>query len=69
MDFIQIDDKDIIMGLFSKVCTFCKHWHKTEGRKCDAFPDEIPDEIWLCKHDHKTPYKGNGGIRFERMEN
>lgn len=32
---------------------------------CDAFPDGIPDVIWNNQADHRRPFDGDGGIRFE----
>ena len=31
---------------------------------CVAFK-KIPLEIWQDIHDHRTPYKGDGGVRFK----
>jgi hypothetical protein len=32
---------------------------------CEAFPEEIPDEIYRGGFDHRNPYEGDRGIRFE----
>lgn len=32
---------------------------------CAAFPDRIPADIWMEGFDHRRPYPGDGGIRFE----
>jgi len=47
-------------------CEYCKHLQK--GVKCKAFPNGIPEEIRLNKHDHKYPYKGDHGIQFEPID-
>ena len=47
-------------------CNKCKHLRR-ENRKavCKAFPNGIPREIFLNEVDHKKPYKGDNGVRFE----
>lgn len=35
---------------------------------CKAFPKRIPDAIATGKHDHREPYKGDNGIRFEPLK-
>lgn len=45
-------------------CNGCIHFHKHSGG-CDAFPEGIPKEIILGKHDHHYPYEGDHGILFE----
>lgn len=68
-----IDDTEF-KYTFSEICSKCKHWNVDEsesiqdGNICDAFPDGIPDEIWLGKNGHKKPYKGDHGIQFEPVE-
>jgi hypothetical protein len=54
----------------SRVCTPCRHFRPRQGRTCAAFParDSIPMPIWLGEHDHRTPYPGDHGIRFEPRE-
>ena len=65
----ELDGKDFYMGYYSDPCSYCKHLYNvaTKGRKCKAFPDGIPDEIWLGKNKHKSPYKRDNGIQFERI--
>lgn len=66
---IGIDDIELYM-MFSKVCSHCKHLDlKSKGNVCTAFPEGIPDEIWLGQNDHKKPYEGDNGITFERYIN
>lgn len=36
------------------ICYDCKHLDKTD-RKCLAFKNEIPDEIWLDGEKHSKP--------------
>ena len=45
------------------ICNRCRHC-RGYG-KCAAFPDRIPDAILNGEHDHREPYPGDNGIRFE----
>jgi hypothetical protein len=33
---------------------------------CDAFPDRVPGEIYTGGFDHRQPFEGDHGIRFEQ---
>lgn len=55
------------------ICYFCKHFNTTSYNNlnktaCDAFPHQIPDEIFKGFFDHRFPYPNDGGIQFERYE-
>jgi hypothetical protein len=41
----------------------CVHFRKNV--ECDAFPDRIPDAIWIKGNPHTSPVSGDHGIRFE----
>ena len=52
-------------------CFNCKHlarFRPGELTHCAAFPDEIPDDIRKNRHDHRQPYPGDHGVRFEPSE-
>jgi len=59
---------------FSDVCSHCKHYDvenskpESNGNVCKAFPEGIPDEIWLGKNDHTKPYEGDHGILFDPLD-
>jgi hypothetical protein len=54
----------------SLVCSLCVYFDdsKISAQRCKAFPNGIPDEIWLGDDDHTKPYPGDNGIRFERVK-
>lgn len=56
------------------MCMWCKHLDHYDDEEiteatentCVAFPDKIPEAIiFTCQHDHRKPYPGDNGIRFE----
>jgi hypothetical protein len=44
-------------------CKFCANY--LGDRKCKAFSDTIPDEIWSGDVAHDDPFPGDNGIRYE----
>lgn len=57
-------------------CFDCRHFRvakapdPTVPLTCDAFPDGagIPHAILLARHDHREPFPGDRGIRFEPID-
>lgn len=52
------------------LCFDCKHLDREALRgpgpeRCAAFPGGIPAAILLLRADHRRPYPGDHGIRFE----
>ena len=47
-------------------CRACV-WFVT-NKRCLAFPDGIPDPIWMGENDHKKPYKGDHGIQYDPVD-
>jgi hypothetical protein len=48
-------------------CHGCRHfeWGWIEDDRCNAYPDGIPDAIWVGEADHSKPFSGDGGVRRE----
>ena len=55
-------------AIFSPVCVYCQHVTSLMTRRCVAFPDGIPYEIWIGDNKHTKPYPGDNGIQFERYK-
>lgn len=56
------------MEAINLICFECKHFRPIRGG-CDAFPDDIPDEI-LINNEHSTPLADQGNnIVFEAGPN
>ena len=46
------------------MCYSCAHLSIEPGMICDAFPEGIPEAIYLSRFDHRMPYAGDHGIVF-----
>jgi GNAT superfamily N-acetyltransferase len=46
----------------------CIHYHIDDPLTCDAFTDEIPQEIWIGGDPHILPFEGDHGIQFDRTD-
>lgn len=60
--------------IIPKQCITCKHLYNPDmvivdnRYGCAAFPGGIPDAIYENEHDHRKPYPGDRGIRYERFQ-
>ncbi len=61
------EERDEIRGRTAPVCSLCANWHIGTDH-CRAFPDEIPDEIFLQGNPHRRHVPGDHGIQFEAIE-
>jgi hypothetical protein len=59
-----------IISPVSDICWNCLHFggDNPSARRCRAFPNEIPLEIWEAKRNHDEPYPNDGGIRFRHFK-
>ena len=51
------------------MCLFCARYHRdnADAFTCDAFPDGIPEPLFLSQHDQRIPFPGDGGLQFELL--
>jgi hypothetical protein len=54
------------------ICMGCAHFIGTidldVGPTCEAFLAGIPAAIWDDSFDHRQPFEGDGGVRFELVD-
>lgn len=48
------------------MCYGCKHFNPNQT--CAAFATGIPQPILWSEADHRKPYKGDGGTRFDPID-
>lgn len=70
LDAIHFHGVDPFIALGAEpICTTCRHFdvRSMDGDlACAAFPDLIPAPILENQVDHRQPYKGDGGLRWEQ---
>ena len=74
---IDIDDTDDLDGMIPideasglpVACWTCRHYDERARIFCAAFPDGIPLPIQWGEFDHRQPFEGDNGIRYESVEN
>ena len=57
-------------SLVMPICMVCRHLSRDPGwgYRCTAFPAGIPDAIIESRVDHREPFDGDDGIRFEPVD-
>jgi hypothetical protein len=43
----------------------CIHYHREDPMTCDAFPERIPNIVWLEANPHDKPLPCDHGIQYE----
>jgi len=46
-------------------CSTCRHLLPVVGWKCKAFPGGIPPAMMFDEHEHRQPFPGDHGVRYE----
>lgn len=63
--------RDAMTSIAMPICIGCRHYDRTApgpGIRCTAFPGGVPDEIFASQADHREPFQGDQGIRFEPVD-
>jgi hypothetical protein len=52
------------------ICLECTRFHDAneDALTCDAFPAGIPDAIIMSRADHRQPFPGDQGLRFDPVD-
>ena len=61
------DDSLAYVSIGNGHCNQCSHVGE-DGLTCAAFADAIPVEILVGRNQHRKPYPGDHGLRFEPKE-
>ena len=61
------EGRDLMRAVKSPVCAICDNWDVGE-QTCEAFPERIPDAIFIYGDPHAKPFPGDNGIRFEAID-
>jgi hypothetical protein len=51
--------------MIESLCGWCVRHRGHQGLTCDAFPEGIPPDVYEARWDHRFPYPGDHGIRFD----
>ena len=67
----DMDEDDRMMICTEPICAKCKHLVMACRREpyCRAFPDGIPDDIFIGRYNHRKLFPGDRGVRFEPIMN
>ena len=67
----DMDEDDRMMICTEPICAKCKHLVMDCRREpyCKAFPEGIPDDIFVRRCNHRRPFPGDNGVRFEPIMN
>lgn len=58
---------DAEMFVVASQCLICRHFRPSRTT-CTAFVNSVPGSIFVNEVDHRQPYEGDGGIRWEPIE-
>ena len=61
------EKRNRVPALYSPICNQCRH-REPGTVVCKAFPNRIPKDILTGRANHKNPYPGDHGIRFEAKD-